>query len=310
MQTLVLNRGDVLRHLDGLLLLSGMRDAFLKEAAGPPSQPSLTRVVPRPGASASVSMPGVLEGVPAYTVRVASGGENGLLLLHALDSGRLLALMDAAPLCALRSAVVSALAAEVLSRPDASRVALVGAAPPAALHLKCLRLVRSLSQLRVYDGDHARSFELAARMQSTLHLPSRSTDTVEEAVADADLVVVTATADAPLVHPGMLRPGCHVTALGLEQPGERGVALEALERGVYCDHGGSAASGGAAAALQLPAGTELGAVLAGRAPGRTGPDGLTVFSHLPQPFQDLVAAWMAYQGAREDDAVTRLDLSA
>jgi len=312
-QTLVLNHGDVLRHLDALVLLSEMRAAFVADATRRLSEPTITRAVPRSGASTSVLMPGTLEGIPAYSVQVLTGGAagmQGMLLLHAQDSGRLLALMDAAHLCNLRSAVVAALGAEVLSRPDACRVALVGAAAPASIHLKCLRLVRSLTQLRIYDADHARAFELSARLQSTLHLPSRSTNTVEEAVADADIVVVTGTGEAPLVLPGMLPPGCHVTALGLELPGRRGMALESVEGGVYCDHRGLAASQGAAGALGMAAGTELGEVLAGRAAGRSGPGALTVFSHLGLPFQDLVAAWMVYQGALGDDAVTRLDFSA
>ncbi len=312
-QTLVLNHGDVLRHLDALVLLTELRAAFVQDATRRPSEPTLTRVVPRTGASTSVLMPGVLEGIPAYSVQVLTGGPAGvqsMLSLHALDTGRLLALMDAGHLCSLRSAVVAALGAEVLSRPDACRVALVGAAAPASMHLKCLRLVRSLAQVRVFDADHARAFELAARLQSTLHLPSRSTNTVEEAVADADIVVVTGTGDAPLVHPGMLRAGCHVTALGLELPGRRGLALEAFTGSVFCDHRGLAQSQGAAGALGLSGGTELGEVLAGREPGRTGQEALTVFSHLGLPFQDLVAAWMVYQGARGDDAITRLDFSA
>jgi len=313
MQTLVLNHGDVLRHLDALVLLGELRAAFVADATRRPSEPTITRAVPRTGASTSVLMPGTLEGIPAYSVQVLTGGAagmQGMLLLHAADTGRLLALMDAGHLCTLRSAVVAALGAEVLARPDASRVALVGAAAPASMHLKCLRMVRSLTQLRVFDADHARAFELSARLQATLHLPSRSTNTVEEAVADADIVVVTGTGDVPLVQPGMLRPGCHVTALGLELPGRRGLALETFADGVFCDHRGLALSQGAAGALGLTGGTELGEVLAGRKPGRTGPEALTVFSHLGMPFQDLAVAWMIYQGALGDDAITRLDFSA
>jgi ornithine cyclodeaminase/alanine dehydrogenase-like protein (mu-crystallin family) len=314
MHTLVLNHGDVLRHLDTLSLLSEMRAAFTADATRRLAEPTLTRSVPRAGASTSVLMPGMVEGIAAYSVQVltgsASGGMQGMLLLHHLDTGKLLALMDAAHLSTLRSAVVAALGAEVLSRPDASRVALVGAAAPAAVHLKCLRLVRSLTQLRVFDEDHGRAFELAARMQTTLHLPSRSTNTVEEAVADADIVVVVGTAREPLVRPEMLRPGCHINSLGLETQGRRGVALEQFGGAVFCDHRGLAEAHGAAGNLGLSSGTELGEVLAGRAHGRTSAEQLTVFSHLGLPFQDLVAAWQVYQGAVDDEAITRLDFSA
>ena len=301
MQTLVLSRGDVLRHLDALGLLSELRRASVQHATRWPAGPTLARALPRAGASATVRMPGLLEGIPAYSVRVShdsAEGEQGMLLLHALDTGRLLAVMDAGHLGALCGAVACALAADVLARPDACRVALVGSAPPASVQLKCLRLVRSLSQLRVHDEDHARAFGLAGRLQSTLHLPARSTNTVEEAVEDADLVVVTGSGDAPALQPGMLRPGCHVTVVGLEQPGHRELEGEATRWRVFSGHPG------------LSGGTALGEVLAGRAPGRTGPEVLTVFRHVGLPLEDLVAAWRVYQGARDDDAVTRLDFSA
>lgn len=312
----MLNHGDVLRHLDGLLLLNDLRDAFKADAKNRPAEPSITRSVPRRGASTSVLMPGCLDGVPAYTVQVVTAGAKSLqsmLLLHDLDTGRLLALMDAMHLASLRSAVVAALAADVLARPDASKVALIGAATPASVHLKTLRLVRSLNQLRVYDRAPDRAFELAARLGNAVKLPSRMADTVEEAVADADIVVVSAGFEEPILTPEMLPLGCHVTALGLEMPGSRALSQSLFQKAaLYCDHRELSLTSGAIGSLQIPSTEirgELGEVLLEQKPGRRNQHELTVFSHLGMPFQDLVAAWQVYQGAKQDAAVTRLDFS-
>ncbi|MFL5320804.1 MAG: ornithine cyclodeaminase family protein [Myxococcaceae bacterium] len=317
MHTLVLNHHDVLRHLDGLLLLEDLRNAFKTDAKSRPTEPLITRAIPRNGAATSVLMPGCLDGVPAYTVQVQTAGMGKLqsmLLLHDADTGRLLALMDAQHLASLRSAVVGALGADVLARPDASKVALIGASGPASMHLKTLRLVRSLNQLRVWDSTPGRAFELAYKLQSTLQLPSREAESVEEAVSDADIVVVLSGGDEPLLRPEMLPKGCHVTALGLEMPGRRGVSLSLFQKSeVFCDHKGLALTMGAAGSVGLPDAEirgELGEVLAGRIPGRRNPDEITVFSHMGLPFQDLVAAWMVYLGAKSDDAITRIDFSA
>lgn len=317
MNTLVLNHGDVLRHLDGLLLLSELRDAFKADAKSRPAEPMISRSVPRRGAATSVLMPGCLEGIPAYTVQVGTAGmqhQQSMLLLHDIDTGRLLALMDALHLAKLRSAVVSALAADVLARPDASKVALIGAGVHAPVQLKTLRLVRSLNQLRVYDTRPDRAFELAMRMQNDINLPSRMADTVEEAVAEADIVVVSASAPEPLLTFEMLKPGAHVTSLGLEMPGSRGVSLSLYEKSaLFCDHRELALSYGAASFLGVPAGEirgELGEVLLGEKPGRRDANEVTLFSHLGMPFQDLVAAWQVYVGAKQDDAITRIDFSA
>lgn len=317
MQTLILNHHDVLRHLDGLLLLQELREAFKLDAKGRPTEPIITRALPRHGASTSVLMQGRLEGIPAFTVQVqTTGGANrqGMLMLYDTETGRLLALMDAEHLAQLRSAVVGALGADVLARPDASKVALIGAATPASMHLKTLRLVRSLNQLRVWDPNPDRAFELSYKLQQTIHIPSRMADTVEEAVSDADIVVVVGAGKEPLLKPEMLPLGCHVTALGLEMPGRRGVSLSLFEKAaLFCDHRALALSAGAMGSLGLPEAeirAELGEVLVGSAQGRKDQHEITAFSHLGLPFQDLVAAWLVYQGARGDDAITRIDFSA
>jgi ornithine cyclodeaminase len=80
---------------------------------------------------------------------------------------------------------------------DASRVALIGAGPQASIQLKSLRLVRSLNHVRIYDPDLARSLDFATRMYHSLNLPVRPAETVEEAVADADIVVTATSAHEP-----------------------------------------------------------------------------------------------------------------
>lgn len=315
--TLVLNHGDVTRHLEGLSLLNDLREAFKADAKRRPAEPTITRAVPRRGAMTSVLMPGCLDGIPAYTVQVMTQGvrtQQSMLQLHDMETGALLALMDAQHLASLRSAVVAALAADVLARPDASKVALIGAGTPASVHLKTLRLVRSLNQLRVWDKAPDKAFELAFRLGQTINIASRAADTVDEAVADADIIVVSASAEQPLLRPELLPLGCHITALGLEMPGHRALSQALYEKAaLFCDHRELALSSGAVGSLQLPPteiSAELGEVLLGQKPGRRDQHELTVFSHLGMPFQDLVAAWQVYQGARHDDAITRIDFSA
>jgi ornithine cyclodeaminase len=69
---------------------------------------------------------------------------------------------------------------------------------------------------------------------------------------------------------------------------------------------------GAAGGVGLPESAihaELGEVLAGRKPGRTSPEQVTVFGAVGLPFQDLAAAWHVYQGMQGDEAVRSLDFS-
>jgi len=202
--------------------------------------------------------------------------------------------------------VVGALAADVLARPDATRVALIGAGPQASRHLKCLRLVRSLQHVRVFDPDPALATTFSLRMFSTLSLPTHAASSVREAVEDADIVITTGAArEGPLL-PQLVRPGTHVT-LGTDDPSRVGVTNELLERAAFfSDSRVLAQASGAFPENTLRA--ELGEVIANTRSGRTSPEEITVFAGLGLPFQDLAAAWQVYQAARQDEDIHPVEM--
>jgi len=312
MSTLLLTRTDVQRSMEALTLLEEMREAFRADAARRDAEPQSVQAAPHAAGLVRVSFPGTLPGIPAYTVKlqtVSSGGppaSRGVVHLHALDTGALLAVLDAGHLLALGTGVVGALASDVLARPDASRVALIGAGPQASMQLKSLRLVRSLQHVRVYDEDAARAVEFAARMYKALNLPVRPALSVEEAVEDADLVITATSAREPLLFPGMLRGGTHVTAVGADGPGRAELSAGLLRQSsFFCDHPAWSSLLG-----ETPVPTALGEVLAGTKPGRRDAAEVTVFGAVGPPWQDLIAAWHVYQGARGDDAARRVDFEA
>jgi alanine dehydrogenase len=320
MSTLLLSRTDVLRSMEALSLLEEMRAAFRVDAERRLAEPQLLRSSLPGQADLEVAFPGTLPGIAASSVKVqtrASGptaSRQGVVHLHELETGALLAILDAGPLTALRTGVVGALAADVLARPESSRVALLGAGPLASMQLKSLRLVRSLQHVRVYDEDMARSVDFATRMYPALNLPVRPALSVEEAVEDADIVVIAMAAREPFLLPGMLRGGTHVTVLEADAPGLVALSAGLLRQSTFfCDHRALNATLGAPAGVGLGAEliqVELGEVLAGKKPGRGDAGQVTVFGSVGPPFQDLVAAWHAYQGARGDDSVRRMDFGA
>ncbi|WPB77949.1 ornithine cyclodeaminase family protein [Archangium violaceum] len=320
MSTLLLARSDVVRHMEALTLLSEMREAFRADAEHRTAEPQRARAPLHDKGSALVVFPGTLPGIPAYTVKVhakfpgRSPAIQGVVQLHDLETGALLAMLDSGHLTALRTGVVGALAADVLARQDASRVALIGAGAQASMQLKSLRLVRSLNHVRVFDVDTARAVEFSTRMYHALNLPVRPAMSVEEAVEDADIVITTTPSREPFLFPGMLRGGAHVTALGADEPGKAELSAGLLRQSTFfCDHRALNVAMGAPAGVGLGEDiihAELGEVLAGGKSGRTDAGQVTLFGSVGLPFQDLVAAWHVYQGARHDDSVRRVDFSA
>jgi ornithine cyclodeaminase/alanine dehydrogenase-like protein (mu-crystallin family) len=116
-----------------------------------------------------VLVPGLVRGIPAYTVKVRAkfpGRDpaiRGVLHLYDLETGGLLAVMDSGHLTAERTGLAGAVAADVLARPEAESAAIVGAQGEA--QLRCLALVRLLRRVSVYDASPGRAGGLAKRMR-------------------------------------------------------------------------------------------------------------------------------------------------
>lgn len=317
MSTLILSRADVVRHLNSLFLLQDLREAFRSDALGRSVVPGRLRTAVHSGGAAVAQLPGCIPGVPAFSVKVETRfpdqhpAISSLLHLHDIGTGELLAILDSGHLSTVSMGVLGALAADVLARPDSSRVAILGAGAQGGVQLKCLRLVRTLTHVRVFDAEPANAAIFADRMYSELSLPMRMADSVAEAVSDADIVIAATTSSRPFLFERMVRPGSHVTTIGVDEPGRAELSPDLLERATFfCDHRGLAVSSGAIGAAGLTdkaIHAELGEVLAGTKRGRTSPDQITVFGAVGVAFADLAAAWQVYQSALEDEEIRRVD---
>lgn len=302
MLTAFLSRADVSRHLQALLLLKELKDSLT--ARHKAASVRTLRFEPSPPDSTLVRQ-AALEGVPAWMVTVRSEtakGTRSVLQLHDAGTGQLMAMMDAGHLMMLRASLMSALAADVLARPDAKNVAVLGAGAAASSALKALRLVRSIEQVWLHEPNIVDNFELSRRLQTTLSMAIYAVDTAPEAVADADLVVLT----QPISLEGVtFKPGAHVTLLSAETfPSSPLPSAAFLKARRFCDASEPVLEWG------QPFHAELGEVLSGEKPGRQSADELTFFASVGPASLDLLAAWHVFEGARHDEGLTRIDLEA
>jgi ornithine cyclodeaminase len=269
---------------------------------------------------AVVLMPGLTAAIPGYSVKVNAKfpqqkpAIKGVILLHAMETGDLVAVVDSALVTAARTALSGALAADILARSDARRVAIVGAGVQGELQLRFLPLIRSIERVRVYDldADHGRRF--AERLSDELGILVDAADSVGTAVADADIVVTATWARQPFLRAGMLRPGAHLTTLGADQPGKCEVDASLLgEAVVIVDDRALALKEGAIAGAGLgpdAIAADLAEVVRGEHPGRTTPREITVFAAVGLPMLDLVLAWGLYREAVSRGIGTRIDFLA
>jgi ornithine cyclodeaminase len=309
MTTLLLTRSEVESLLEPQAILPALRAAFLAYslARAIPAQRARS---PLPGAepgSVTVLFPGLVADIPAYSVKVHAKfpqqqpAIKGVLHLHDLKTGQLLAIMDSTYLTAVRTGLAGAIAADTLARADAGRVAIIGAGVQGELQLRCLALVRNLRQVRVFDTQPGRAEEYAQRLAPVVQTPIIPAVSPAEAVQDAEIIVTATWARAPFLFAEMVTPGTHITTLGPDEPGKCEVDAHLLQESLFvCDDRELAVSMGAIGGAGLSAEAihaELGEVIGGLRPGRTNAEQITIYGGVGLAFQDLVAAWHLYQHA-------------
>jgi ornithine cyclodeaminase len=248
-----------------------------------------------------------MPGVPAYTVKIHAKFPDeipairGVLCLHDVASGALLAVMDSTHLTAVRTGVAGALAAHVLALPDADTAAVIGAGVQGIFQLRALATLRPLRQVRVYDILPERADTFAQGMTRELGLLVQAAASTEAAVQDAGIVLVATWSRTPFIFRDMLAAGAHITTLGPDEPGKAEVDADLIRTGLFvCDDRTLAVTLGAVGGVGLDSDVvdaELGDVLCGRHPGRTSSDQVTIYGGVGLAFQDAVAAWCVYENA-------------
>lgn len=301
--TLLLSRPDLEHLLDVGDCLSALERGFLAEPPGIVPQRIRTDLS-GPG-TATVLVPGLVDDIPAYSVKVnakfpgARPALRGVVCLHDLASGELLAVADSATVTAWRTGLSAALGTHALARSDAAVVAVIGAGAQADLVLRGLTALRQLRRLVVTDLDPDQALRFATRHGTAgPGIPSEIAPDAPAAVRDADIVLLATWAREPLLYISDVGPGTHLTSLGADEPGKAELGADLLRSGrVFVDDLPLAAAMGALGNVGLTsadaAGT-LAQVLQGQAPGRSGADEITIYAPVGLPWQDLMLTWMAY----------------
>jgi alanine dehydrogenase len=288
--------------------VDAVRDAFVAYARGEWTMPPKTYVPAYPAGDFR-AMPALggghalLKWVTSFPGNPAKGIPTvmGVVLVSSAEDGRLVAVLDAGAVTAVRTGAAAVLAAEVLGRTDAETAAVIGAGVNGEATARTFA-ARGRPPL-VFDLDASRASSVAERVGG------RAADRKEALAADV-LATVTPGSEV-LLAPGTLRPGQHVSLMGADGPGKAEIAVAELARvRVFCDdweqasHGGECAAAVEAGVLSRDDVTELGHVLAMDAAGRRSPDEATAFDSTGLALQDLAVALLALERAGTLDLPT------
>jgi ornithine cyclodeaminase len=113
----------------------------------------------------------------------------------------------------LRTAATSAVGTDLLARPDASSLALFGAAGQAKNHLLALMQVRGLKNVKVYSRNPENRRKFVEAMGPVTNLNISPVASPEEAVRGVDIVLTATNSSVPVFDGNWLQPGQHVTTI-------------------------------------------------------------------------------------------------
>ena len=245
-------------------------------------------------------------GLKTYTV--SRKGARFLVLLYDAASGDLLAMIEADRLGQMRTGAASGVATKYLARQSADVLGVYGSGWQAESQVMAICAARQLRQVRVYSRTAEKREAFARRMQALVRCEVVAVEQPEDAARRCSIIVTATTSREPVLKGEWVEPGTHINAAGsnflskaeidvetvrrasvvavdsIEQSRlEAGDLLPALERGV----------------ITWESVTELGRILAGREPGRTSDEEITLFKSNGIALEDISTALRVYHLAHE-----------
>ncbi len=220
----------------------------------------------------------------------------GVICLSDASTGEPLMLIDARSVTALRTGAVAAVATTALAAPESRSVGIIGCGLHGAWVARC-HAVAGYRRGICHDVRPESAAALAAEL-------GWAAGSREEALR-CDVVCCITPGEEIVVDAGSLRPGLHLNMLGADGAGKSEASVGAVAScALFCDeweqasHGGELTAAIAAGLVAREEVTELGAVLAGEAPGRPGPEAATMFDSTGLAVQDLAVAAAALEAWR------------
>jgi alanine dehydrogenase len=310
----VLDYEAVLSAVSPAIAIERVRDGFLRLHAGEWKMPPKVYLESPPFGDFR-AMPALGGGIALLKWVTSFPGNperrlptvTGVICLSHAETGETLMLLDGRSVTALRTGAAAAVATAALARDGAKTVGIIGCGLHGTWAARCL-VAAGYGPGVCHDARLAVAERLADELEWR-------TGTVDDATA-CDVVCCVTPGDAIVIEAASLHPGQHLNMLGADGPGKAEASVDAVASCVlFCDeweqasHGGELTGAIQAGLVTREHVTELGAVLAGEASGRPGPDAVTLFDSTGLAIQDLAvasAAFAAWEDRRVQAQTVRL----
>lgn len=324
---LILSERDVQSLVDVSELIEALGQAHIQYSTGKAVMP-VRLVVPVADIKGRLtSMPAYLNHERALGMKVVTyfqdNPQQGLpailaaIMLFSSATGKMIAVMDGSYVTAIRTACASAMATRALANSETPVMGIVGAGVQARAHIHALTQVRKFAAIKVYSPSGTSAEGVKKDLEPKVGVKIKSVKSAEEAVRDSDLVVTVSTAQTPIVKSDWLKPGAHVNAVGSHRPDLReidGVTLARAKVVVDSRAAIMAECGDILLAIkensfaEKDIHAEIGEILAGLKPGRSGRTELTLYKSVGIAIQDVATAHLVYRKALKQGVGTRVEI--
>ncbi len=237
----------------------------------------------------------------------------GFGVLSDLATGYPLLFTEMTILTALRTAANSALAAKYLAPEGSRTMAIIGNGAQSDFQCLAFKELLGITDIRAYDIENEASLRLARNLAHS-GLNVTICKSAEDAMEGAQ-IVTTVTADkrsATILSDNMVGSGIHINAVGGDCPGKTELHRDILLRSdIFVEFPDQTHIEGEFQQLDRdhPV-TELWQVYAGKAPGRTSADQITLFDSVGFAIEDFAALRYVHDLLPQTGHFEKLDLLA
>jgi alanine dehydrogenase len=242
----------------------------------------------------------------------------GAIVLYDADNGRLLAVLDSMEITLKRTAAATAVAAKYLARKNSTVATICGCGEQGCAQVRALSLIFRFGKVYAFDIDSNASLRLASQLSRELNIDIEPVRTVPSAIRASDVVVTCTPAKEFFVHKKDVASGTFIAAVGADDSHKQEidptllssakVVADSLEQ--VCAIGDTHHVIAAGLMRKERIYAELSEIAAGRKPGRTSDDEITIFDSTGVAIEDAAAATLVYEKACAAKITTSFEFAA
>ena len=229
----------------------------------------------------------------------------GVIVLYDAENGRALAVLDSIEITIKRTAAATAVAAKYLARTNSSVATICGCGEQGHAQIRALSLTLPLTKVFAFDVDSNASLRLAAQLSREFQIDTQPVRSLPDAIQSSDVVVTCTPATEFFVQKKNIAAGTFIAAVGADDSHKQEIdpALLSSAKVVADSFEQICAIGDThhaiVAGLMRKEGiyAELSEIVAGRKPGRTSDDEITIFDSTGVAIEDAAAATLVYEKA-------------